>query len=293
MSEVRFDQAAGLRRMQALHRVRAVAFASGVHGVGTTTAVINVAAALAAGGRRVLVIDDSGGRNSAPTLLGLRPRFGLAQVLRAACAFDDALLSGECGFDVLAASGEAKPVARLRAHAGVDLNTLLGALGERYDLVLIDAGTAEYSPRRQGPLVAHTIVVSAPAAPTITAAYALVKRLCAQSCGALHVLLTCADSKANARVIFDNLKALAASRLHKAIDCLGAIACDEHIARSRRTLAPVTHAYPASSAAADFRRVAQAIAAWPARCPLLPAADQYLQRTRVSSPSHVYAGVQP
>ena len=54
-----------LRRLLARDGMRVVAFASGDHGTGTTTAVVNIAAALAACGRRVLAIDESGGPESA------------------------------------------------------------------------------------------------------------------------------------------------------------------------------------------------------------------------------------
>jgi Mrp family chromosome partitioning ATPase len=110
-------------------------------GAGTTTVVLNLAVCLArAGGRRVLVVDADESYPAMADRLGLRNRPGLAEVLAGSESLDRALQ--ETGLAGLTALTAGRPDGdRLAYTAGEAGRPVLRFLRDRFDLVLIDAGT--------------------------------------------------------------------------------------------------------------------------------------------------------
>jgi flagellar biosynthesis protein FlhG len=265
MADFQRDQAEGLRRLLERARVRMMTLDSGCPGVGKTSAVINVAAALAARGSRVLVIDENSGPANVGGLLGVRPRFELQHVIRGACALEDALLTGPRGVTILCAADGARALPGLRR---VDQERLLagfGGLDGRFDVVLVDTPCAQAD--RTG-LFTHavqdTIIVSSLAADAITASYSLIKRLREGPSGRrFYLLLNRVGCERNARVVSDNLRTVAQGYLATPLECLGCVPNDRSLRQAGPAFRPVVEAYPATPAAAGYRRIATAIADWP------------------------------
>ena len=265
MAEIQRDQAEGLRRLLERARVRMMTLDSGRPGVGKTSAVINVAAALAARGSRVLVIDENHGPANVGGLLGVRPRFELAHVISEACTLEDALLAGPRGITILGAALGGRALSDLRPAAQARLIAGFGCLDGRFDVVLVDTPCAQ--PHRTG-LFTHavqdTIIVSSLAADAITASYSLIKRLRGERGGRrYHLLLNRVECEKNARVVIDNIKAVARGYLATPLECLGLVPNDRSLRQAACGLRPVVEAYPAAPAAAGFRRIAASIADWP------------------------------
>ena len=73
MSEVKHDQATGLRKMVNPKQVKVIAVSSGKGGVGKTNVSVNLATALAKDGKEVLLMDADLGLANVDVLLGLNP----------------------------------------------------------------------------------------------------------------------------------------------------------------------------------------------------------------------------
>ena len=265
MSDMRRDQAEGLRRLIARARMRMMTLDSGCPGVGKTSAVINVAAALAARGSRVLVIDENHGPANVGGLLGVRPRFELQHVIRATCTLEEALLPGPRGITILCAANGARAVPGMRRVEQERLIAGFGCLDGRFDVVLVDTPCAQAD--RTG-LFTHavqdTIVVSSLAGHAITASYALIKRLRGGASGRrFYLLLNRVACERNARVVIDNLKTAAQCYLATPLEYLGCVPNDRSMRQAVSGLQPVVEAYPGAPAAAGYRRIAASIADWP------------------------------
>ena len=269
MADFKCDQAEGLRRLLERSRVRMMTLDAGCHGVGKTSAVINVAAALAARGSRVLVIDENHGPANVSGLLGVRPQFELQHVIREDCALEDALVPGPRGISILGAANGARALPGLRAVEQARLIASFGCLDGRFDVVLVDTPCAQ--PDRTG-LFTHavqdTIIVSSLAAHAITASYALIKRLrntgkSGASGRRFHLLLNRVGCERNARVVIDNLKTAAQGYLATPLECLGCVPNDSSLRYAVSGFQPVVEACPAAPAAAGYRRIAASIADWP------------------------------
>ena len=82
MLEAAFDQAQGLRGLRAARPVQVIAVTGGKGGVGKTNVSVNLGVALAQRGRGVMLLDADLGLANVDVLLGLKPRWTLAHVLR-------------------------------------------------------------------------------------------------------------------------------------------------------------------------------------------------------------------
>jgi flagellar biosynthesis protein FlhG len=121
-------------------KARRIAVISGKGGVGKTVITANLAAGLAANGRRILVVDADLGLANLDIVLGLDPQFTLQDVFRGARKLDDVLLHTTKGFDLLPAGSGGPEAAAVSAMMAVQMESLLGTLETRYDVILFDAG---------------------------------------------------------------------------------------------------------------------------------------------------------
>ena len=265
---------------------RFITLVSACNGVGKTSVAVNLAAALSASGARVLLIDENRGPANIGALLGLPARYTLEQVTRGECRLEDALLSTTHGLTVLSVAGAARALPVLRAAARERLNADFKVIEARFDVVLADTACERTCGMEMFAGASHdTIVVSSAAAQSVTASYALIKRL--RDTGnqqRFHVLLNRVVLEENARVILQNLTSVARSHLRMPIESLGCVPKDESLRIARAELRPVVAAHPASPSAVRFHCIADAITTWPnarARSGLI---DRFMQCVLAGSP---------
>jgi protein-tyrosine kinase len=122
--------------------IRTLCVSSPLAGEGKTTASINLAAVTAMSvGRRVLLIDCDMRRPKVHQSLGLRPEFGLAEVLTQQVSLEQAVIAVEgMNLDVLAVRGRpANPSELLGSPA---MHQLMEEVAARYDRVILDTPAA-------------------------------------------------------------------------------------------------------------------------------------------------------
>lgn len=126
---------------------RVLAFVGAKGGVGTTTLAVNTAAALAATdpGNVAIVDLHLGGHGDVGVLLGVEPRFSVADALDNAERLDSAYLKtlvtrSKSGLDVLVSPE--RPA--LRAPDAARVRILLDRLAERYKVVVLDVPRIEF-----------------------------------------------------------------------------------------------------------------------------------------------------
>jgi flagellar biosynthesis protein FlhG len=274
------DQAEGLRRLFSRRGAHMITVAAGCTGVGATGAVINLAGALAARGHRILAIDENYGADNVAGSLGLRTRRDLHDVLAGACALEDALLTGPGDITVLPAAAGVRGLARLDSAGQTRLTAALTRLGERFDILLIDARSGTVGGLSSlGHAVQDTVVVCSAAGAAITESYALIKRLHGMSRARRYrLLLNRVADEGAARLIFENLERVSRRHLGTPLEFLGYVPRDERTRRAAGMMQPVVTAFPAAPAAAAFRRSAEAVAGWPADREGQGSLEVFLQR---------------
>jgi capsular exopolysaccharide synthesis family protein len=115
-----------------------MALTSAMEGEGKTTAAVNLAVVSSmAVGRRVLLVDCDMRRPKVHTVLGLRPEFGLAEVLNDQTSIDHAITKVEgTNLDVLPVRSSPSNPSELLSSPRMRM--LVEELRQRYDLVLFD-----------------------------------------------------------------------------------------------------------------------------------------------------------
>lgn len=118
---------------------------SGKGGVGKSALAVNLAASAAASGASTLLIDGDLGLANADLLMGLVPRFDLADCVAGRCSLDEAVTAGPAGLELLVA-GASRPAVDALASSLASRAAIASTpapLTERLrrrDLVVLDLG---------------------------------------------------------------------------------------------------------------------------------------------------------
>jgi flagellar biosynthesis protein FlhG len=263
------DQTTTLRQAVAMkapgRSIRVVAVTSGKGGVGKTNVTANLAVALAHLGRRVMVLDADLGLGNLDVLLGLTPRYSLADVLTGQRRLRDVLVSGPGGITVLPAGSGFQSLTALTDPQLRELQSEMDDLQEQTDVLLIDTGAGiGRNVTSFATMAQDIIVVVAPEPTSLTDAYALMKVLSTQhSERRFRLLVSMTRTPTDGRDVYRKLSLVAERFLHISIDFLGSIPYDHRLVEAVCQQRPLVELYPQSKAAQAFLGLAHDVADWP------------------------------
>ncbi len=245
--------------------IRVVAVTSGKGGVGKTNVTANLAVALAHLGRRVMVLDADLGLGNLDVLLGLTPRYSLADVLTGQRRLRDVLVSGPGGITVLPAGSGFQDLTALTDAQMRELQSEMDELQEQTDVLLIDTGAGiGRNVTSFATMAQDIIVVVAPEPTSLTDAYALMKVLSTQhSERRFRLLVSMTRTPTDGRDVYRKLSLVAERFLHISIDFLGSIPYDPRLVEAVCQQRPLVELYPQSKAAQAFLGLAHDVADWP------------------------------
>lgn len=264
------DQAAGLRALLGQNGFQVITVMSGQSGAGKTAATVNLAVALARSGRDVLVVDQDRHGRGAAAMLGLTPRFDVADVLEGRCPLEALILNGPDNVQVLPLGGGFSRLGRLSERDQEWLAQAFNRLQCGVDVVLVDmAEAADPDALPLGLAASEIMVVLPPGNTAITQGYALVKRL-VQNFGKrrFRLLLNRMDSADEAQAVGHNFAYTAERYLGVTVDYLGFIPNDERLARAGDMRTSVVEAFPVAQSTSQFRRLAESLLRWPQQASL-------------------------
>jgi flagellar biosynthesis protein FlhG len=252
LASIRIDQAEGLRRMIVKPAPRQLTFLSAAPEQEKSATLLNLGASLAGTGSSVLLIDAC--RRTRGVGAGLdRIRAGtLLQASRGDVRLADAVLPMPQGFSIAALGRDGMSDKDKRR-----METLFSGLAANNDILLADAelDSADALPlaaMAQGEIVVHV----ADSAASVTAAYALIKRISVHhGQRPVGILVTGAGSE-RAGVIYRNIASAASRYLALEVQSIGSVPEDEHLARATRQGRTVIDAFPTAGAALAFRDLA-------------------------------------
>lgn len=250
------DQADGLRRLLAHSRTRVLAVASVGRGLGATTVAMNLGAALVHQGRDVLLLDEHGtAPGTASAAWGIDPLGTLADVASRRLTLEGAAARAACGVQVLPAVPRTPP-------GSADPRALWQG-----DVILIDAALdAEGRLSALGQAADELVLVMQPHAASITATYAGIKQLhYAHALRQLRFLVNGVAEPRAAQQVTSNLAEAGSRYLAVSLQPAGWVRAEPHMRDAQRLDRTVVEAFPASPAAADFRRIADEMGQWPWR----------------------------
>ena len=244
--------------------VRVIAVASGKGGVGKTNVSVNLALSLQNAGQRTLLLDTDLGLANVDVMLGLSPRFTLADVLAGRCELRDTLLEGPGGMWIVPAASGKRHMTELLPQQHVGLVHAFSQLDVPIDTMIVDnaAGIADgvltFCQAAQDVIV---VVCDEPA--SVTDDYAIIKVLSRdRGVSRVQILANQVQHAAEGRQLFDKLQRVTSKFLDVTLNYLGAIPRDEWLRRAVQRQEAVVDAFPSAPASAAFRDIARRAGQW-------------------------------
>lgn len=229
------DQAAGLRQLVRRSAGHLWIVAGVRPKVGATSWLVGAAVALASQGRDVLILDERISSGNVSSMLKLKPRYDLLQVLRGDVSLASAFLKPLSCLGVMPAARAFDACAGLAFDDRRRLLGLLGQLCRQADLVLVDArpdvGGTVLSGLPDVP--ARLLLMSDASTAGITASYKLIKRM-HQRTGLrrVAVIFNRVKNAGEGIRLFHNLREASMGHLGVPLQCLGYMPVDESMQRA-------------------------------------------------------------
>ncbi len=249
----------------AFHPVRVIAITGGKGGVGKTNVSVNLAVSLAEMGKRTLLMDADLGLANVDVLLGLSPKFTLADLVAGRCHLEDVLLEGPGGLLVVPASSGFRHMAELTPAEHVGLVNVFSELQRALDVMVVDtaAGITD-SVLTFCQAAQDTVVVVCDEPASITDAYALIKVLARErGLDRVHVIANMVRDPNEGRKLYEKLARVCERFLGDvALHYLGAVPQDDWLRRAVQRQQAVVKAYPGSPSARAIAEIARMTARW-------------------------------
>ena len=258
MANFDFDQAEGLRRMLAGPTPRIVSFLSATPQDDKGAMLVNLGASLARSGNDVLIVDACEREYGVAQRLGLDRSPSVLQVARQECALNEVIHAAPQGFNVASMARVAgKAASRTSADEARRLAKTFDVLVKQTGIVIVDG---EFGADGMFPVPAmasaEIVVQVSTSAASITAAYALIKRLSQQLGRRPFGILVTNASEAEAKVVYDNMSSAASRYLAVQLTSMGSVPADEYLHRAARLGRAVVDAFPLAGASVAFRQLA-------------------------------------
>lgn len=249
----------------AFHPVRVMAITGGKGGVGKTSLSVNLAVSFARMGKRTLLMDADLGLANVDVLLGLTPKFTLADLVAGRCQLEDVLVEGPDGLLVVPASSGFRHMAELQPAEHVGLVNVFSELQRALDIMVVDTAagiTDSVLTFCQAAQDAVVVVCDEPA--SITDAYALIKVLSRErGVDRVQVVANMVRDANEGRQLYEKLARVCERFLGGvALHYLGAVPQDDLLRRAVQRQQAVVKAYPGSPSARAIGDIARLAARW-------------------------------
>ncbi|WP_310605459.1 MinD/ParA family protein [Anaerosporobacter sp.] len=264
------DQAEELRKLiekqnQKEDVARVITVTSGKGGVGKSNISVNLAVQLSRLGKRVVILDADFGLANVEIMLGIRPKYNLADLMYRGKSLREIITEGPQNIGFISGGSGIEELANLTRVQLDDLRKMLYELDDLADIIIVDTGAGiSDSVLEFVAASSEVILVTTPEPTSITDAYALLKTLSKRSQFSIDdtiikLVSNRVDSTVEGRELYSKLSMVVQNYLHLNIEFLGAIPMDMNVSRAVIKQKPVSLAYPNSEAAKAMQEIANVL----------------------------------
>lgn len=251
------DQAENLRKMvkeQTTPRqlARVITVTSGKGGVGKSSVSVNLAIALSRMGHRVIILDADFGLANVEVMLGIRPKYNLADLMFHGKSLSDIITVGPENIGFISGGSGIQELTNLTREQIVYLIQKLVELDERADIIIVDTGAGIADSVLEFVAASSEVLLVATPEPTsITDAYALLKTLNRKKeiilrDTAIKMIANRVDTCDDGKELYDKLSLVVSKFLSLKLEYLGALPQDSSVSKAVMKQKPVITLYPNS-----------------------------------------------
>ncbi len=244
-----------------LRTPQVIGVASGKGGVGKTTVAVNLAATLGQRGHRVLLLDADLGMANAQVALGVRSPLNISHLLSGEKKLHELLVDAAPGVQLVPGASGLRDMAALDMSQVATIIHAFDELQEPVDYLIVDVA-AGISPSVLTFMAAcqRRIVVLQDQPAAIADAYGLIKVMTQdQDLEEIYLVANAVQGDAHGEQLAKFVNDVTAKFLGRTVKYLGCVSADESVQQAQRKYRSVVDFAPSSRAAADLRRLAQAL----------------------------------
>lgn len=262
------DQAQQLRdkinkQNQQQHIARVITVTSGKGGVGKSSISVNLAIQLKKMGKRVIILDADFGLANIEVMLGIRPKYSLADLMFYGKDVSSIITKGPLDIGFISGGSGIRELTNLTKDQIAYITRRLYDLDEMADIIIVDTGAGIADSVTEFVAASSEVLLVATPEPTsITDAYALLKTLNKKEEffveNTLIKMITnrTIDYK-EGKETFEKLSVVVNKFLDIKLEYLGAIPQDKNIQKAVMKQKPLSLTYPSSPAAIAISELAE------------------------------------
>lgn len=264
------DQAEQLRNIVKRHSMpgqfaRVITVTSGKGGVGKSNLSVNLGIQLSKMGKRVIILDADFGLANVEVMLGIRPKYNLADIIYGNKKLQEIITKGPENLMFISAGSGIQELTNITKGQIDFLNQKLYELDEIADIIIIDTGAGITDSVLEFVMAsAEVLLVITPEPTSITDAYALLKVLNKRgdfNSGATSIKMIAnrIGSQEEGRSLYNKMNLVVQKFLTLKLDYLGGIPQDSNVTRAVMQQKPYSVLYPNSPSSRAISALAEAL----------------------------------
>lgn len=262
------DQAQNLRNIIKMNSsqepaaARVITVTSGKGGVGKSNLSLNLAIQLSRLGKKVIVLDADFGLANVEVMLGIRPKYNLADLIYHGKSLSEIITMGPENIGLISGGSGIQELSHLTKEQIVFLTQKLAQLDEFADVIVIDTGAGIGDAVMEFITCSSEVLLVATPEPTsITDAYALVKTLHQKeefttSTTSIKLVTNRVRSEHEGVELFKKFNEVIERFLNLKLEYLGSVVQDASVMKAVMQQKPVSVVFPNSPSSLSYQKLA-------------------------------------
>lgn len=264
------DQAQNLRNIikkenTLMPMSRVITVTSGKGGVGKSNLAVNIAIAMGRAGKRVIILDADFGLANIEVMLGIRPKYNLADLMFKGKQITDIITEGPENVSFISGGSGIQELTNLTKEQVINFSSKLEELDRRADVIIVDTGAGISGNVMEFVMSsAEVILVATPEPTSMTDAYALLKTLDRQPEFArehcrIKLVANRVSNEKMGKELYEKLSLVAEKFLNLSLEYIGSVPIDMNINKAVMKQKPITIAFPMSPASRAIEEISKKV----------------------------------
>ena len=241
---------------------KVITVTSGKGGVGKSSISVNLAIQLSRMGKRVVIFDADFGLANIEIMLGLHPKFNLADMMYRGKSLNDIIIYGPENVGFISGGSGIQELANLSREQVITLIQKLNELDEYADVIIVDTGAGISDTVLEFVAASEEVLLVATPEPTsITDAYALLKTLNKKASyrpekTVVKMIANQVHGNRDAKELFEKLGLVVSKFLDIEVEYLGSVPYDHNMQKAIMKQSPISILDPLSNTARALNKIA-------------------------------------